>query len=101
MFEKKLHRPTPCTVDEAAEMLLSDLMIQHLQALSEMTEADFDLLCNYVTPYLNEEFRLWQGNHALLTSCFDRDQEEADPARIIMNRVKDMLSDFSGFLVIT
>ena len=55
----------------------------------------------YVTPYLNEEFRLWQGNHALLTSCFDRDQEEADPARIIMNRVKDMLSDFSGFLVIT
>lgn len=101
MFEKQTKKQTPSTVDEAAQLLLSDLMIQHLQALSEMTEGDFDMLCEYVTPYLIEEFKLWQGNDALLASCFNRNQEEADPARIIMNRVKDMLSDLNGLLIIT
>ena len=101
MFEKQTKKQTPSTVDEAAQLLLSDLMIQHLQALSEMTEGDFDMLCEYVTPYLIEEFKLWQGNDALLASCFNCNQEEADPARIIMNRVKDMLSDLNGLLIIT
>lgn len=92
----------PRSVDEAAELLLSDLLMQHLQTLSNMTETDFDLLCEKVSPYLVDEFKLWDGNYALLDSCFSKtDIDETDPARIILNRVKQMLNDFHGFLVIT
>lgn len=102
MFDNKARYRMPKTVDEAAELLISDLLIQHLQALSEMTEAEFDALCDQVTPYLVEEFRLWQGNEALLRSCFERcDDEEQDPARVILAKVKKILKDFHGFLVIT
>lgn len=91
----------PRTVDEAAQLLLSDLLIQHLQALSRMAENDFESLCQRVTPYLIDEFEIWQGNNALLESCLSSDSNETDPARIILNRVKQMLSDFNGLLIIT
>jgi hypothetical protein len=101
MIEKKSDPQAPRTVDEAAQLLLSDLLIQHLQTLSQMAEADFEVLCERVTPYLIDEYKLWQGNDALLDSCFTRNSDETDPARIILNRVKEILSDFHGFLVIT
>lgn len=102
MIEKKERYRKPRTVNEAAELLISDLLIQHLQSLSCMTEKDFNLLCDHVTPYMNEEFQIWQGNDDLLDSCYQQSTEEVDnPARVILNRVKEMLSNFSGFLVIT
>jgi hypothetical protein len=101
MIGKNTDLQAPRTVDEAAQMLLSDLLIQHLQSLAQMAEVDFDVLCERVTPYLIDEFKLWQGNDALLDSCFTRDSDEADPARIILNRVKEILRNFHGFLVIT
>ena len=103
MFDKKKSPPMPHTVEEAAELLLSDLLMQHLQSLSQMTESDFDRLCDQVAPYLIEEFKLWQGNEPLLDSCYSQqnDAGEVDPARIILNRVKQILHDFNGFLVIT
>jgi hypothetical protein len=102
MTEKRERSRKPRTVNEAAELLISDLLIQHLHSLSCMTEKEFNLLCEHVTPYLNEEFQIWQGNDDLLESCYRQDSEEFDnPARVILNRVKEMLSNFSGFLVIT
>lgn len=102
MFDKKAFNRMPGTVEEAAELLISDLLIQHLQALSEMTDNEFNLLCEKVTPYLIDEFRLWQGNDALLESCFQNSGEhDEDPARVILNHVKTILNDFSGYLVIT
>ncbi len=101
MIGKKLDLQAPQTVDEAAQMLLSDLLIQHLQSLSQMSEADFEVMCEGVTPYLIDEFKLWQGNNALLDSCFSRNSDETDPARIILNRLKEIISNFHGFLVIT
>ncbi|RJQ79501.1 MAG: hypothetical protein C4519_10960 [Desulfobacteraceae bacterium] len=102
MIDKKERCRKPRTVNEAAELLLSDLLIQHLRSLSCMTEKEFNLLCDHVTPYLNEEFQIWQGNHDLLESCYRQNSEEFDnPARVILNRVKEMLSNFNGFLVIT
>lgn len=102
MFVKKTKPQMPHTVEEAAELLLSDLLMQHLQTLSKMTEPDFDRLCDRVAPYLLEEFKIWQGNHALLDSCYSQqeDDDEIDPARIILKRVKKILHDFNGFLVI-
>lgn len=92
----------PKTVNEAAELLLSDLLMQHLHTLSNMTDEDFNMLCDKVAPFLIEEFKLWEGNTELLDSCFSRtDIDETDPARIILTRVKQILQDFSGFLVIT
>jgi hypothetical protein len=92
----------PRTVDEAAELLISDLLIQHLKAFSKMSEDDFDLMCEKVTPYLLEEFQLWQGNDLLLESCLATEETEFDdPARIILESVKRKLRDLSGFLVIT
>lgn len=102
MFDKNKCQTMPHTVEEAAELILSDLLMQHLHALSQMSEPDFDRLCDQVAPYLIEEFKLWQGNDALLNSCYSQqDSDEADPARIILNRVKQILHDFNGFLVIT
>lgn len=91
----------PKTVEEAAEILISDLLIQHLQTLSRMDDEDFDALCEKVTPYLLEEFKLWQGNNHLLESCLNADQKGSDPARTILKAVKSKLNDFSCFLVIT
>jgi hypothetical protein len=103
MIQKKKERyRKPRTVNEAAELLLSDLLIQHLQSLSCMTEKEFNLLCEHVTPYLNEEFQIWQGNDDLLESCYRQSaDEDDDPAKIILTRVKQILNNFNGFLVIT
>ena len=102
MFDKNTHYRIPKTVDEAAELLLSDLLLQHLQTLTQMTKDEYDQLCDQIAPYMLEEFRIWQGNDDLLNSCFNHGIDgPEDPARIILNRVKKMLEDFHGFLVIT
>lgn len=102
MINRNTRYKLPENVDEAAELLLSDLLMQHLRTLSNMTEEDFEHLCDRVSPYLAEEFKLWQGNEPLLDSCYANiDCEENDPARIILNRVKQILHDFNGYLVIT
>jgi len=102
MFTNKERYRKPKSVNEAAEMLISDLLIQHLNALSQMTEEEFNRLCDHVTPLLIDEFQIWQGNHDLLDSCYQSDDgEHDDPARIILNRVRNILNNFSGFKVIT
>ncbi|MEJ2156327.1 MAG: hypothetical protein P8X96_13395 [Desulfobacteraceae bacterium] len=102
MIDRNTDYKLPKNVKEAAELLLSDLLMQHLQTLYHMSDEDFDHLCDRVSPYLVEEFKLWQGNDLLLDSCFSNlDGQETDPARIILNRVKEMLQDFHGFVVIT
>lgn len=102
MIDRGKNHKLPQTVKEAAELLLSDLLIQHLQTLYHMSEEDFEQLCDRVSPYLVEEFKLWQGNDRLLDSCFSNvDGHETDPTRIILKHVKGMLHDFHGFLVIT
>lgn len=102
MFNKKAQYRLPKSVDEAAELLLSDLLLQHLQTLVQMSEDDYDRLCDKLAPYLLEEFRIWQGNNDLLESCYSYcGDETVDPTRIILNRIKKMIRDFDGFLVIT
>jgi hypothetical protein len=103
MYSKKICPRLPGNVDEAAELLITDLLTQHLQTLSHMTDEQFELLCDRVSPYLLEEFQVWHGNDQLLGSCFlqDDDDNQNDPARIILSRVKKKLQDFNGFLVIT
>jgi hypothetical protein len=102
MHSKKVRQRLPGNVDEAAELLISDLLLQHLQTLSQLSDEQFELLCDKISPYLLEEFKVWQGNDQLLGSCFLQvDVDSNDPARVILARVKQMLQDFHGFLVIT
>ena len=102
MMNRKIRCKLPENVDEAAELLISDLLTQHLQTLSNMTDEDFEHLCDSVSPYLTEEFKLWQGNDTLLDSCYANvDGQETDPARIILKRVKQILHDFNGCFIIT
>lgn len=102
MFNKKVNYRLPKSVDEAAELLLSDLLLQHLQTLVQMSENDYDRLCDKLAPYLLEEFRIWQGNNDLLDSCYNCcDDETVDPTRIILDRIKKMIQDFDRFLIIT
>jgi predicted metal-binding transcription factor (methanogenesis marker protein 9) len=102
MFNKKVQYRLPKSVDEAAELLLSDLLLQHLQTLVQMSEDEYDRLCDKLAPYLLDEFRIWQGNNDLLDSCYnDCEDETVDPTRVILDRIKKMLQDLNGFLVIT
>ena len=99
---KRKARSRPSTVDEAAEQLISDMLIQHLQTLANMDENDFDLLCEKVAPYLIDEFELWQGNDALLASCLHcSSQRDIDPTRVILECVRKKIFDLQGFVVIT
>jgi hypothetical protein len=102
MYDKRARYRLPTTVDEAAEILISDLLIQHLHALTEMAPEDFDFLCEKVTPYLVDEFQIWEGNKALLDSCLNQSNGPmGDPARVILNCVIKKLQDINGFIVIT
>ncbi len=102
MFANSEKNRKPKTVSEAAELLISDLLLQHLNTLSKMTEQEFSSLCDHVTPYLIDEFQIWQGNDDLLDSCYQTDDTpDEDPARIILNRVRALLNNFNGLLVIT
>jgi hypothetical protein len=102
MISKNVCHRLPGNVDEAAELLISDLLTQHLRTLSHMTDEQFEQLCDQVSPYLLEEFQVWEGNDQLLGSCFlQGDEVQKDPARVILSRVKKKLQDFHGFLVIT
>jgi hypothetical protein len=102
MFKKTVQYRLPKSVQEAAEILLSDLLFQHLQTLLQMSEDDYNHLCDQLAPYLLEEFRIWQGNNDLLNSCYNCCEDDiVDPTRIILNRIKKILQDLNGFIVIT
>jgi hypothetical protein len=102
MYDKKDNDRMPENVDEAADILLSDLLMQHLRTLSRMSEENFDILCEKITPYLLDEFKLWQGNNLLLESCLLRTSDpNEDPARAILKSLKNKLRNFNGLMFIT
>jgi hypothetical protein len=91
----------PVTVDEAAEVLISDLTTQQMAAMVQMNDQEFDLLCDQLVPYLQHDFRLWTGNERLLFDCFERDGNDTstDPLRIIMNCMRSKLQMLSDVII--
>jgi hypothetical protein len=81
----------PKTVDEAVDVLISDLNTQQMATMAEMSDVQFDLLCEQLIPHLQHDFRLWSGNERLLISCFEtvRYNTSTDPMRIIMDRSEE------------
>lgn len=91
----------PKTVDEAVDVLISDLTTQQMAAMAEMSDLQFDLLCEQLVPYLQHDFRLWDGNEQLLVSCFESVgfNTSTDPMRIIMDHMRSRLRADNGVFV--
>ena len=86
---------------QVAQLLLSKILNEQLKSLSRLTEYEYEKMCEEVTPYLNDEYRIWQGNSALLTSCLDVSKNrDLDPARVILNRVVQIARDSIGLLIL-
>ena len=94
----------PKTVDEVADLLISDLPPQEMATFSLMSENDFVRLYESVARYVLEEFKVWTGNVELLDSCMNHVSEvyqTTEPAMVILRRVWQKLNDFPEILVIT
>jgi len=91
----------PVTVDEAAEVLISDLTTQQMTAMAQMNDQEFELLCEQLVPHLQHDFRLWTGNERLLYNCFDCADSDAstDPMRIIMNCMRSKLQMLNDVII--
>ena len=101
-----INRPTfydlPKTVDEAANLLISDLSTQQMTMMSQLNDQEFDKLCDILLPYIQDDFRIWSGNDRLLMSCFEGNKSTStDPMRIIMERMRQLLQKQNDmFLVV-
>lgn len=104
MYEKSNMPSLPRTVDEVADLLISDLPPKEMATLSSMNENDFLRLYNSVAQYVLDEFKVWTGNEDLLASCLAKvsgSEDATDPAMIILRRVWQKLNDFPEILIIT
>lgn len=88
----------PRTVEEAVDVLVSDLTTQQMDAMGHMSDEEFDALCRQLVPYLDHDFRLWSGNDQLLMDCLNSvpDATGTDPVRIIMDHMRERLSEDHG-----
>ena len=103
MFEKKKRYTTPRTLDEAADLLIADLPPEYQDLLTKMSEEDFNRLYDSVGGYILDDFKLWLGNEALLVSCYresGESEDTSDPARIILNRVREKLQEAAGLVIV-
>ena len=104
MYEKSNLPSLPRTVDEVADLLISDLPPKEMVTLSSMDENEFLRLYNSVAQYVLDEFKVWTGNDDLLHSCLEKvsgGDDATDPAMIILRRVWQKLSDFPEILIVT
>jgi hypothetical protein len=104
MYEKPNMQKLPRTVDEVADLLISDLPPQHMATLSGLSENEFVRLYDSVANYVLDEFKVWTGNDDLLESCMnqvDDANQTTDPAMIILRRVWQKLNDFPEILIVT
>lgn len=101
MFDRFPKYKQPATVDDAAEILISDLTTQQMTAMAEMDDKEFDLLYDQLIPYLQHDFRLWRGNDSLLSDCFRNmdGNSSTDPMRIIMDCVRAKLRMLNDVII--
>lgn len=104
MFKKSSKYQLPITVDEAAEMLIADLLTCHVETITSLNTKEFDQLYEAICPYMVDEFKIWSGNDQLLSSCLSEAGENIDlfdPAKVIMEKIKSKLMDTYGIIIIT
>ena len=65
----KQSAPLPKTVDEAVKSLISEMALKDKTIIANMAETELSLLHTNIGEYIRNEFGLWSGNKALMTSC--------------------------------
>jgi hypothetical protein len=104
MYEKKSRFNIPKTLDEAADLLISDLPPAYQELLCRMDTQEFDRLYDSVAGFILDDFKLWLGNEALLISCYRQSgegEQDGEPAKIILDRVREKLQETAGIVIIT
>lgn len=88
-------------MDEAVDVLISDMTTQHMSALSKMGDQEFDRLCSQLGPHLQHDFLLWAGNDRLLMSCFEAVDglTSTDPMRIIMDQLRTRTQSLNDTII--
>jgi hypothetical protein len=101
MIDRFRRYDLPATVDEAVDVLISDMTTQQMSALSEMNDQEFDRLCNQLVPHLQHDFHLWTGNERLLMSCFEtvNSNTSTDPMRIIMDQLRTRTQSLNDTII--
>lgn len=100
MFDQFPKYKLPATVDEAAEILISDLTTQQMTAMAEMDDQEFNQLYDQLIPYLQHDFRLWNGNDNLLYDCLRNiDETTTDPMRIILDCMRAKLRTLNDVII--
>jgi hypothetical protein len=91
----------PATVDEAVDILISDMTTQQMAAMGKMDDKAYDRLCSQLVPHLQHDFRLWAGNDRLLISCFETvgNDTSTDPMRIIMDHLRMRIQSLSDSII--
>ena len=91
----------PSTVEEAVNILVSDLTTQQMDAMGKMSDEEFDQLCGELVPHLQHDFRLWAGNERLLNSCFENVDSvtSTDPMRIIMEAMRSRIRSMDDIFI--
>jgi len=104
MYPKTERFGLPETVDEAVDLLITDLLADPIETFSSLSAQQFDRLYDLVSPFILSEFKLWSGNEKLLNSCMDAIEDtdaNCDPAGLILRKTKARLNETMGVLIIT
>ena len=84
----------PGRVEDVVDLLVSDFSLREKVMVARMDASDLQRLCEEAGTYINTEFRIWQGNDALLEECRARaggDLSYEDPPRIIIRAMWEKL----------
>ena len=88
-------RRIPYSVDEAAQMLISDFLSQYLQLLARMTDEDLERLCRKFLPQIEAGLAYTETEAGIINAYDD------DSLRPILDRMKDLLTEFKGLFILT
>ena len=89
MIDRYPKYPLPGTVDEAAEVLISDLTIQQMTAMAQMNDQEFDHLCVARLCFCRFFFFVVNtGNN-----------DSTDPMRIIMDCLRSKLRMLNDVII--
>ncbi len=83
----------PRTIDEAVDLLLSDLPLRDRTRLSAMTEEELYKVNSFVGEYIASEFRLLTGNNKLLESCLSSSETDDDASMVIIRKMWKKLQE--------
>ncbi|MGD9875302.1 YpsA SLOG family protein [Desulfococcus sp.] len=89
----------PKTVDEAVAVLLSALSFRDRTRIANMDEKRLDTLMPSIGVYIQNEFRLRQGNPSLMDDCRARsDTPDEAPAKVVIRALRHALRNTDGVL---